>query len=110
MGGTARGIGEISPGFHYNPCVGTAIGGRCVAGFYDGSGERLMLVQAKAQGYVERTFDAVDANFAVALCRVPVAATEERARVIDGKIEYRAGAEFAYIEVTAEGPGRTRAE
>ena len=82
-------------------------------GFLSGVGsdfERLMLVHAKAQGYVERALDAVDANFAVALCRVPVAATEERARIVDGKIEYRAGAEFAYIQIAAKGPGGTRAE
>jgi len=87
-GGGAGSIRKVRSGFDDDPGVGSTVGGHCIAGFYDGTGQCLMLVQAKSQGHVERAFDAVDAHFAVALGGVSVAATEERAGIVDGQIEF----------------------
>jgi len=80
------------------------------AGFDEGAGEGLMFVQVKAEGEVEWALDPVDADLAIALGGVAVAATEERAAVEDGQVEARARAELTHIEIAAEGAGRTGAE
>ena len=68
-----------------------------------GPGERLLLVQVEAQRHVQRALDAVDADLAIALRGVPVAATEQRAVIEDRQVERGAGAELAHIEIAAEG-------
>ena len=79
-GGGSRGVGQVGSGFDYDPGIGAAIGRGGVAGFDDGPGERLVLVQMKLQRDIERTFDAVDADFAIALRGMAVAATEKSRR------------------------------
>src|ERR1700728_4463966 len=63
----------------------------------------------KAQSHVERAFDAVDANLAVALGGVTVSAGEECARIEDRQVELGSAAEVADVHVAAESAGRTRA-
>src|SRR5581483_824662 len=78
------------------------------AGFNDWSGERVAFVQLEAEGHVEGAFDTVDADFAVALGRMAVAATEEGAGVVDRKIQCGSSAELAHIEIATESAGRPR--
>ena len=67
-------------------------------------------MQLEAERYVQRALDAVDAHLAITLRRVAIAATEERAAVEHRQVESRAGTEFAYVQVAAEGSGRTSTE
>ena len=64
----------------------------------------------EAQSYIQRALDAIDADLAIALRGVTIAATEESAGVIDGQKEARAGAQLAHIEIAAEGARRASAE
>jgi hypothetical protein len=67
-------------------------------------------MQSKTQGSIEWAFDPIDTDLAVALGCVPVSATEQRSRIVDGQIELRSGAQFADIEITPERAGCTGSE
>src|ERR1700728_1021896 len=110
MGCGAGGCCEVFSGFNHHPSVGSGVGSGSLAGFDNRPGQWLTLAQMKAKGYVERAFDAVDADFAVALGRMPISAAEQRASVIDGKVERRTRAAFAHVEVAPEGARRPRAK
>ena len=67
-------------------------------------------MEMEAESYIQRTLDAVDADLAIALRGVSVAATEERAGIVDGQVKRGAGAELADIEVAAKGARRAGAK
>ncbi len=69
-----------------------------------------LLVEVEAEVDFGWALDAVDADFAVALGGVSVAAGEESERLLDGKVEGGAGGELADVEVAAEGAGGAGAE
>ena len=102
--------GEVGAGGEDDPGVGVGVGRERVGGFDDGAGERLLFVEMKAEGEVEGALDAVDADLAVSLGGVAVAAGEEGSGDEDGKVEGGAGGELADVEVAAEGAGRAGAE
>ena len=102
--------GQIGAGFEDDPRVGDGVGLDGFAGFDDGAGERLLFVEMEAQGDIERALDAIDADFAVALCGVAVTTGEEGTGDEYWEVEAGADAEFADVEVAAEGAGRARAE
>ena len=78
-GGGAGRVGQVGSRLHHHPGVGGRVGRGAIAGLDQRAGQRLLLVQLEAQRYVERALDAVDADLAIALRRVAVAATEQRA-------------------------------
>src|SRR4029077_11000577 len=71
-GGRAGGRNRIGARFDDDP-GGFEILLDVRSGFNDGPGQWAALVQVKAQGDVNRAFNAIDANFAVALRGVSIA-------------------------------------
>lgn len=65
-------------------------------------------MQVETQGHVERAPDAVDANFAVALCSVAVTLTEGHAAIDHREVVPRAGRQLAHVQIAAERPWRAR--
>ena len=76
MSGSARRLCQVRSGFNHHPRFRAAVGGHSIAGLHQRPCKRLVLVQAKAKRHIERAFNAVDTNFAIALRRMAVAATE----------------------------------
>jgi hypothetical protein len=74
-------------------------------GFDNGSRERLLLVQMEAQRHIQRALDAVDAHLAIALRRVAVAATEERAVIEHRQVEPRPAHSSRTSRLPPNGPG-----
>jgi hypothetical protein len=62
-------------------------------------------MQVETQGHLERALDAVDANFAVALCSLAVTLTEEHAAIEHREVGPRAGRQLAHVQIAAERPG-----
>src|SRR5580698_3180948 len=87
MSGVARRLRDIFRRFDHNPGVCAGVWGNSLARFDERSGERLLLMQTEAQGNIQRTLDAVDADLAIALSGMAISATEECAVIVDGKIE-----------------------
>src|ERR1035438_7672146 len=106
----ARCLGHVDARFDDNPSVAGRIGCGSFTGFDNRSGQRLMFMQMEKQSYVERAVDSVYAHFSIALRRMPIAATEQRACVIDRQIERGARAKFPYVEIAPERSRWTCAE
>ena len=86
-GGGTSGVGNIGPGLDDDPGVGSGIMRGEFAGFNNGAGKRLLLVEFEPERHIERAFDAIDADFAIALCGMAVSATEQRSVIEDGQVE-----------------------
>ena len=84
--GGSRGFGKIRASLDNDPGFGRTIGRGGIAGLHNRTREPIALVEAEAQRYIQGALDAVDADFAVALRGMTIAATEERARIVDGEI------------------------
>src|SRR6266702_1194182 len=107
---TACGFSKVCAGFHYYPCGERGIGRGGIARFHNWAGNRMMFVQMKTKRHVQRTFNAVDADLAVALGRVSIAATKQCPAIEDGQIELRTCAQFTHVEVAAKRTRRPRAK
>jgi len=73
--------------------------------FDDGLGVAVEVRSYDFRGFDEGIFDAVDADFAIVLGGVAVAATKEGAGGVDGEVAFGTGVEFADIEVATEVAG-----
>ncbi len=82
IGGIVCGCGCVGGRLYYDPCGGGGV--VCGRGFYEWTGERLVLVEMEAEGDIGGTLNTVDAHFPVALCGMRVAAGEEGAGLQDG--------------------------
>ncbi len=102
LGGVASGGKGVGVGFD-GEVTGADCG--CGGGFDERAGERRGFVEGEAECGVGGALDAVDADLAVALGCVGVAAGEERAGLLDGEVQRGAGGELADIEVAAEWAG-----
>lgn len=82
IGGVVCGGKGVGGGLDDDPCRGGGVW--CGRRFYEWSREPLMLMKMEPEGDIDWAFDAVDANFSVALSGVGVAAGEERAGLLNG--------------------------
>ncbi len=98
-------LGPVSTMIH-SPDGGVGLGADSTMGEVSG----WFLWRRKRRVASSGALDAVDADFAIALCGVAVAAAEERAGDEDGEIECGAGGELADVEIAAEGAGWAGAE
>jgi hypothetical protein len=101
---------QIGSRFHNYPGVGGRIRRDAFASLDYWTGERLLLMQIKAQRHIKRTLDAVNANLAIALGGMAIATTEERAAIVDRQIERGACAQLAHVEIATERARRTCAK
>jgi len=108
-GSGAGGVEGVGCGLDDGPGADVLFGGPW-SGFDEWTGERAVLVQREAEGGVGGAFDAIDADFAIALSGVGVAGGEESGWVEDGQVEGGSGAEIADVHVAAERAGWAGAE
>ena len=109
--GSVAGSGDqVFATFDDDPGVAVEVWGYAFGGLNEGPGEGLVFMDPEAEGGIKGALDAVDADFAVTLGSVAVAATEEGTRGEHGEVEFGSGAEFADVEIAAEVAGRAGAE
>ncbi len=108
-GGGAGGAQRVCIGLDDDPGIG-GYGTRRLSRFDERAVQLMVVMQMKAKYGVKRALYPIDADFAVSLGGMTVAAGEERAGIGDREIKASADAKLTNVHVAAERAGRASAE